>query len=258
MNIKKEDLLSSEVLPKSQAERSSPTNGSHGVALNQSNSKRLSKRENILLLPTEVHLTVRISNKSLTRRHLRLILETLLYEIFDTGISLEKYLMLVFLYQNLLGQKTEPLDLQTDHERRLCLLTEIVMLDLSAKSFEIGLPMQILSEDLRKEVLENELLMSKRTYNSRKYHWLSENWLLVRPVGIDSLIERSGNSIRYSSYCKGYGESHPSAHFKKTKPSVELDGKDQSEPQVLRLKELQKLLILSRLRLKPKAKRLEQ
>jgi len=256
MNIKKEDLLSSEVLPKSQAERSSPTNGSHGVALNQSNV-RLSKRENILLLPTEVHLTVRISNKSLTRRHLRLILETLLYEIFDTGISLEKYLMLVFLYQNLLGQKTEPLDLQTDHERRLCLLTEIVMLDLSAKSFEIGLPMQILSEDLRKEILENEILMSKRTYNSRKYHWLSENWLLVRPVGIDSLIERSGNSIRYSSYCKGYGESHPSAHFKKTKPSVELDGKDPSEPQVFRLKELQKLLILSRLRLKPKAKVLE-
>jgi hypothetical protein len=241
--------------PQVEMERPSPTNGSHAVALTQSSMKKRSNRENILILSTDIHLTVRIGNRSLTRRHLRLILDVLLYEIFLEGITLERYLLLVHLYQNLLGQKTEPLDLAVDHERRLCLLSEIIMLDLSDKDFCLGDPIVVLSEELRKEVLSSDLIMSNRTYNSRKYHWAPEKWLTVRPVGIDTLIERSGNSQRYSSYCKGYGESHPSAHLKKTKSSVELDGEDAKEPQVIRLSELSQLLILNRLRLKPKRSR---
>jgi len=181
-------------------------------------------------------------------------LDVLLYEIVQQGMTLARYLLLVHLYENLLGQKTEPLDLQTDHERRLCLLSEIIMIDLSDKSFDHEIPIKLLSEELTKEILDGNLIMSERTYNSRKGHWNPENWLSIRTVGIDSLIERSGNSQRYSSYCKGYGESHPSAHLKKTKPSVELDGVEATEPQAFQLKELKQLLLLNRLRLKPKAK----
>lgn len=233
-------------------ERPSPTNGSHGVALNRTRVEKKRTKENILILPTDVHLTVRIANRSLTRRHLRLILDVLLYEIVQQGITLSRYLLLVHLYENLLGQKTDPLDLQIDHERRLCCLSEVIMLDQSGKEFDIELPASVLSEELRKEILEGNLIMSERTYNSRKYHWNPETWLTIRPVGIDSLIERSGNSQRYSSYCKGYGESHPSAHLKKTKSSVELDGEDAKEPIAFRLEELKQLLILNRLRLRPK------
>jgi hypothetical protein len=244
-------------LPLRTMERSSPKNGSHGVTLNQSSGKRREKRERITIQSSEVCLTVRIANRSLTRRHLRLMLEVLLYEIVESGISLERYLLLVHLYQNLMGQKSEPLDLAIDHERRLCLLSEIIMLDLSEKTFNALGPIRCLTEDLRNEILDNDLIMNKRTYNSRRGHWCPENWLTVRPVEIDSLIERNGYSSRYSSYTKGYGESHPDAHIKKTKPSVELDGEEAKEPEPIRLSELRQLLTLNRLRLKPKGERME-
>lgn len=256
MNLWDENSSDLSAPPQKSLKRPGSPNGSHAVALTQSSVKK-QKIERVTIRTTEVHLTVRIANKSLTRRHFRLILDVLLYEIVNEGISLERYLLLVHMYQTLIGQKLDPLDLNNEHERREILLSEIIMKSLSDKEFEIGLPRQVIPEELRKEILENDLIMTKRTYNSRKGHWNPEFWLSVRPVGIDSIIERNGNSERYSAYCKGYGESHPSAHYKKTRPSAELDGEESKEPQDFRLKELRQLLILTKLNLKPKAPRVK-
>jgi hypothetical protein len=68
-------------------------------------------------------------------------------------------------------------------------------------------------------------LMSSRTYGSRYKTWRPEKFFVVRIVPVDiQFLERRKGSEPYSGYCKGYGESHPSAHSKKTKPSPELDG----------------------------------
>jgi len=81
---------------------------------------------------------------------------------------------------------------------------------------------------------------------------MPEIWLTIKTVDVDEIIERTGNTERYSSYCKGYGESHPSAHYKKTGPSAELDGESTEIPKEISLQELQKLLCLTQLNLKPK------
>lgn len=254
MNLWNESSDDSELPSQRKVKRPGSPNGSHGVALTQTNAKSKGSQR-VTIQPTDIHLTVRIANKSLTRRHLRLILDVLLYEIVDDGMTLARFLMLVHLYQQVLGTKLDPLDLHIEHERRLVLLSEIIMKDLSGKDFDHEMPQMVLSENLRKEILNSNLIMNKRTYQSRKGHWRPENWLVIRPVAIDNLIERNGTSERYSAYCKGYGESHPSAHYKKTRPSAELDGEEVTVHQDIRLSELRQLLILTQLNLKPKAKR---
>lgn len=254
MNNWTDSLIDSELPSQGKVKRPGSPNGSHAVALTQASAKdRKSQRVNVQ--STEIAFTVRIKNKSLTRKHLRLILDVLLYEIVDRGITLAKLMLLTHLYQQILGTKLSPLDLHIDHERRVILLTEIIIKDVSDKTFDHFLSTEVLTDTLRQEILDNNLIMSKRTYFSRKGHWMPEDWLEIRPVGLDLLIERNGNSERYTGYCKGYGESHPSAHYKKTRPSAELDGEDASEPQPIRLTELRQLIILNKLNLKPKSQR---
>jgi len=253
MNLWHESDNDSELPPQRKVKRPVSPNGSHGVALTQTSQKQKSQR--VTVQPTEITLTVRISNKSLTLRHFRLILEVLIYEIVTDGCTLARMMLLVHLYQQLMGSKTSPVDLNDEHTRRLCLLSEIIIKDLSDKEFDHEMPTICLTTELRKEIIESNLIMTKRTYMSRKGHWSPENWMIIRPVGIDSFIDRNGTSERYSGYCKGYGESHPSAHYKKTRPSAELDGEEAQDPQPIRLQELSNLIILNKLNLKPKKKK---
>jgi hypothetical protein len=181
------------------------------------------------------------------------MLECLLYEIVFEGINLDKYLMLEHLMSLLLGAKTDPLELNNENERRLCLLSQIVMRSLRGKEFSsLGEPLEYLPEEISQEIDLHQLLQSKRTYNSRKVYWSPQRFLKVRAVSVETLIERSGNTERYSSYCKGYGESHPSAHIKRSPPSFELDGKDDKDPSDFSLMEICKLLILNQLEIRLK------
>jgi len=248
----------SEVPSQRKAKRPLSPNGSHGVALNRS-LKVLEISTEIPDNTTVLSLTVRMENTSLTPRHLRLMLEVLLYEIVYDGIDLYQYLMLSHLYFKLLGSKYEARDFVSEEQKtelRLLLLSEVLMKDLRDKDFSLEQAknkMQI-SPDLKKSILINDLIMSDRTYKSRREHWKPEKYLLIRPVFAENLIERSGNSERYSSYCKGYGESHPSAHYKKTRPSAELDGKELSEPKDFSLETLRLLLVLNLLDLRNETK----
>jgi len=244
----------SEVPSQRKAKRPVPLDGSHGVALTQPKQKK-EKSQKISDISTSVHITVQIKNKSLTRRHLRLMFEVLLYEIIEEGADFEQYLMLVHLMNLTFGQKVEPLDLNNEHERRLCLLSMIIMKSLSGETYDyvMGSEEKIkLPEEVRNTILSNDLIMSRRTYMSRRNFWMPEIWLTIKTVDVDEIIERTGNTERYSSYCKGYGESHPSAHYKKTGPSAELDGESTEIPKEISLQELQKLLCLTQLNLKPK------
>jgi hypothetical protein len=65
---------------------------------------------------------------------------------------------------------------------------------------------------------------NKRTYFSRKASFQLNKFLQVQIVPIDTLIERSKGNVRYSSYCKGYGESSHMGRRQKTRTSAELDG----------------------------------
>lgn len=230
----------------------SPENGSHGVALTQSSKGRGTSISNPDI-STGFHLTIRISNSSLTRKHFRLMLDCLVYEIVTSGINLEQYLMLEHLMSLLLGTKRTPLELSNEHERRVSLLAQILMRDLRGIQFVPFMSTkEFLSEDIISDLQGNDLVMTKRTYNSRKLLWRPENYMKIQIVSVDTIIDRTGNTERYSSYCKGYGESHPSAHNQKTKTSFELDGGDPKEPTDFSLKEIQSLLLLTQLEIRTK------
>jgi len=230
-------------------ERTNPESGAHGVTLTETKTVRKRTGSNSDIT-TGVYLTVRISNSSLTKKHFRLILDTLLFEIVRDGIDLYQYLMMEHLMSLLLGPKLKPLDLLNEHERRVSLISMILMRDLRGLDFglENG-PKRFLSKDLVETLSSSDLLMSERTYNSRKSLWKPERYLSIQTVLIDTLIERSGKTVRYSSYCKGYGESHPSSHKQKVRPSAELDGKDLGDPEDFSLQEILRLLVLNQLEL---------
>jgi len=114
-------------------------------------------------------------------------------------------------------------------------------------------------EKLNKNLLsfleETDLLPSSREVNSRIEYWQPEKFLEVRSVRLDVFMERERNSIRYTSYCKGYGESSSMGRRQRTKPSAELDGEEIEKPEVVILSELQNLLFLNLLEIKRKLDR---
>lgn len=237
--------------------RLSPESGSHTVTLHRSPERRsrvLEKPD----ISTAFHLTVKVANSSLTRKHFRLMLDCLIYEIIVDGTDLKKYLMLEYLMSTLLGAKLHPLELSDKHERKLTLISQILMRDLRGVEFTLGNEDRYkLTDDTIRTLTENNLVMSKRTYGSRKMYWDPGKFLSIKTVSVETIIERSGNSERYSSYCKGYGESHQSAHYQKTKPSFELDGGDYRDPIAFKLEEIQSLLLLTQLEVRTKFRRRE-
>ena len=73
---------------------------------------------------------------------------------------------------------------------------------------------------------ENFGSFSDRKYQSRRKIYNLEKFLLVKIEDVNSVFERSSNSVRYSSYCKGYGESGRSVRKQRTRYSFELDRDD--------------------------------
>jgi len=101
--------------------------------------------------------------------------------------------------------------------------------------------------DLQKNLIEKKLVMDRRTYGSRFSIYRPEALIEIQTVPLDVLMNKVlDNSIPYSSYCKGYGESHPSARTKRSKPSAELDRVDE-EKDYLRLEDIPTLLLLNQL-----------
>lgn len=238
-----------------QVSRLSTQCGSHGVALTQPRTGKMRNKNRLTDISTPFYLTVRMSNHSLTKKHIGLILDTLLYEIYQKSeIRLSQFLMVTHLFQILMGEKTEPTELNYRAASRVILVRSLIKA-LSDQEFLSEDMVGVLPEKHRQQALDSGVIISRRTYDSRRVHWKPEKWLAIRSVPVDELIERTGKSERYSSYCKGYGESHPSAHFKSTPPSAELDGEEPGPRVDFSLTELVTLLHLNSLDLAPKKSR---
>jgi len=197
--------------------------GSHEMTLNRALSER-KWAEELSPVSTEYHLTISVTNGSLTRRELSLLLDVLNYQAVHYGINLTMQLAIYELYFRILGMKTESSEVLDGYIRKTLLVSELILKALKDKEFSLDNDQfMLLSTEVRK-ILEIGL-MSKRTYRSRYVHFRPERLLAVRIVPVDKrFLTRRQNSEPYSSYCKGYGESHPSTHKVKTRPTAELDG----------------------------------
>lgn len=177
----------------------------------------------------EYHLTISIPNSSLTPRDLSLLLEVLNYQAVHFGVNLVMYLAMLEIYFRLLGSKSNPLEVKDKYIRLTLSVTEIICREFKGKDFSLSPEHSLqVSQQIREILLR--YLMSKRTYGSRFRTWRPEKFLAVRIVPVDTIFERRPGSTRYSSYCKGYGESGPSARRKKLKPQPELDARDVRSP----------------------------
>lgn len=224
--------------------------GSHQMTLPQPQLEEENNTEVLDLISTEYQLTVR-SRMKLSRRQIGLLLEDCNYRAVCYGVNLGLYLTMEHLSYQLIGQKKDNLEIRDSKERRVVSVTQIILQSLGRTNLLIEEDIQI-PEIIREEIITRQLIVSSRVFGSRHQIWNPESFIRVLAVPLSTQFERvKGTSERYSSYCKGYGESHPSAHYKKTKPSSELDGEPEDR-EYLSLRDISELLELIQLETRAK------
>lgn len=168
----------------------------------------------------DVQMTVR-SKVNFTRKQLCMLSGIALSDVADSGLGLSDWMVLEWLYSNLLGNKKDYLERKDPREFELSLLLKIVLLGGTWMGLEgkVELP-----EDIQELILNSRYVPKERTKASWRQNWDLKKYLEIRAVPLDVLMERSKGTSRYSSYCKGYGESSRMGRRQKTRPSAELDG----------------------------------
>lgn len=220
-----------------------------GVASDGSRSNPSQPEKNPTELPSdfslEYHLTVR-SQMELSRKQMSLLLSILNYQACHFGLTFGMWLGMEFLMSSLLGKKVHPSDIKEKEVRDTVFVSFLILSAVGGQSLFLN-DLKVLPDQLVQKLEQNDLLMKKRVYGSRFNLYRPENLLEISTVPVHIRFDRSkGTSERYSSYCKGYGESHPSAHRQKTKPNSELDGESEDKD-FLKLQDLPSLLILTQL-----------
>jgi hypothetical protein len=168
----------------------------------------------------DVQLTVR-SKVDFTRKQLCMLSGLALSDVAELGLTLSDWMILEWLYSTLLGNKQDYFQRKDKIEFELCLLLKIVLLG----GTWMGLSGRVeLPKDIQELVLASRYVPKGRTKASWRQRWQLRKFLEIRAVPLDVLLERSKNTTRYSSYCKGYGESSRLGRRQKTRPSAELDG----------------------------------
>jgi hypothetical protein len=214
-------------------------------------SVKKSKGRFPISLSTDVNMTIRLKVSEFSRKQATILAGQALFEVAQSGISLGEWMILEFLYSYLLGNKLDPFELKNPKEFEISLLLKVILSSVSwidPEGYE-QLPQEILSL-----IEKSPWVPSLRTYSSRKSLFSLERFLVVRFVPIDNLIERNKGTLRYSSYCKGYGESRQTGRCKKTRFSAELDGEPvnlENESLIkLPLQKIERILQLTMLEIK--------
>jgi hypothetical protein len=211
----------------------------HNSSLNESHQMTLNRPFGIeeaaesLSTSIEYHLTARISNESLTRRELSLLLDVLNFQAVYYGINFNMILAMYELYFRILGKNSNSIQEKEPRIRLTLTVSELILKSFGRNEFTLDSSLGYTCPSILRKTLINIGLMSKRTYGSRYRTWRPEKFILIKAVPVDiQFLNRRKGSQPYSSYCKGYGESHPSAHKEKLRPSAELDG-DGKDPSLI-------------------------
>lgn len=198
----------------------------------------------------DYQLTVR-PKVELTRYQVSMLLDIAVWKACEFGINLVDWIVIEWLFSNLLGSK-KVWEVRDIKERRVLISANLVLLATTNSwlNFE---EREKLSDSILSYLKDSDLLASRRTIASREDYWKVSKFLSVRAVRLDVFLERESNTTRYSSYTKGYGESSRMGRRQKTRPSSELDGIDTERPEVsLTLKEVPYFLYLNLVEVKRK------
>lgn len=189
----------------------------------------------------ECQVTIR-AKVELSRHQVCILAGMALFDVAYQGLKVSDWIILEWLYSYLLGSKLDPLERNDPKERELALLLKIILISGTWMGLE---EKKELPRDIQELIFSSRWVPSQRTYFSWKQIYVLDKFLEVRIVPLELLMERSKGTKRYSSYCKGYGESSHMGRRQKTRPSAELDGepvsmerKEISKPEEARLTEL--------------------
>lgn len=181
-------------------------------------------------LNVEIQWTVRPRRK-LSQYEESMTLKYLVAEVLNDGQwGLENFLMAFYLLDRLSrsGYVRKIRDTRTNF---VCLSAYIVLKYFPYE--EIQYPEGLLNSI--KELLTDPcypVIFSRRALGGISKRFYPRDNLEVRAEPLEKLLERSGSSIRYSGYCKGYGEGGSlSARTRRTRPSAELDGETEDRPE---------------------------
>lgn len=173
---------------------------------------------------SDYHLTVRL-RVHLERRQISLLLGVLNYQAVHYGVNFSMYVCMLHLYELLLGSKVRASEVKDLYERKTVEVTQVLIRDLAGKELDFEQKLDV-TERTKQVIIHSGALISRDTYKSRLSTWRPERLLSLATVPVDVHFERNGTSIRYSSYCKGYGEGTGTARKGKTARCFELDGEE--------------------------------
>jgi hypothetical protein len=198
-------------------------------------------------LTIETHITI-YAKVELSRKQVGLLLEQEVLRVSQVGFCLLDWFsfewMINYLGDNFLVRSFR-LNLVSSREKKEVNLTgkpsspsklfsviELAKLILRSYTENSNLlydrvPLQNKVAQLIKETLGE---LSDRTHQGRSPVYAPEKFLVVKIEDVrNSLLERRTNSTRYTSYCKGYGESGRSVRKQRTRYSDELDRERRSD-----------------------------
>lgn len=183
----------------------------------QKGSRRVNEEQS----EKEVYLTVS-AKVEMSRRQISLVSGLYLSQVLLEGVNIIDLIILEYLLSRLLGQKSDPKYLKERRELEVALAIQSVIFGI--RDLTLEQEKQEIPEEIRSFISSSQFVPNRRTSGSWKDKYSIGKFLSVKTVLIDTFLERSSHTTPYDSYCKGYGESHPSNHKRKTKPSPELDG----------------------------------
>lgn len=187
---------------------------------------RESKTDKGLTLSIEAHLTIRPLVELSTKR-ISLLLEQEVVRVATEGFSLEDYFAFEWMVNYLIGS-SELHKVKGKKMSTIVYCAYLILLAYRGTENRIYQKNNLLPElcSLIEEIFGS---LHDRKYQGRKNIYLRDKFLLVKIEEVTSYFERSPGSVRYSAYCKGYGEGGRSVRKQKTRYSFELDRDDNEQ-----------------------------
>lgn len=179
----------------------------------------------------EYQMTIR-AKRRLDRHQVSMLLMVLICKVLTEGIDFTAALALDFLFLSLIGSKN-PEEIRDEKERQTAMLAELIIAYTKGDWLSFT-DREEIPYEVRKQIFDSGWLPNRRTIKSWKPFWRPESFLEVRFVRLDSLYERETNTLRYSSYTKGYGNGGHISRIQKTRIDPEIDGEvgDRPEPKI--------------------------
>jgi hypothetical protein len=170
-----------------------------------------------------VHWTVRTKVTTMTDRTASILLKVLVFDQLLNGIDFTGYLSIEYLVARLMRGYLDPLDIREEKDRQAAMLGTLILASVRGTWINVQDRLK-LPPSIIQDIAATGWLPDRRTLMSWKQYHKPRTFLEVLTVPLETYNEREHLGIRYSSYCKGYGNGGHLSRTKKTRYDSELDG----------------------------------